>query len=200
VRKHGSRGGAPRQRDQRIIKTELALGGALRDLMLAEDFDAITVQRVLDRAEVSRSTFYAHYRNTDDLLLSDAERFLTSLESYFERASIGTARVAPVAELFQHVREFREFVRALDRSGKGAVVNDLVARYLTRIIERRLHVLKVTDESANMPLPVAARLFAAALVALLDWWIDREDAPSAAWAEATFHELVWCGLKQAPRP
>ncbi|MBS1720171.1 MAG: TetR/AcrR family transcriptional regulator [Armatimonadetes bacterium] len=32
-------------------------------------FDAITVQQVLDRADVSRGTFYAHYRNLDDLFL-----------------------------------------------------------------------------------------------------------------------------------
>jgi AcrR family transcriptional regulator len=168
--------------------------------MLAEDFDAITVQRVLDRADVSRSAFYAHYRNTDDLLLSDAERFLGMLESHFMSTSVGTSRVAPVAELFQHVREFREFVRALDRAGKGRLVSDLVSGYLARIIEGRLRALKVSDDRANMPLPVAARLFAASLVALMDWWIERDDAPPAAWAEATFHNLVWCGLRQDPVP
>jgi AcrR family transcriptional regulator len=195
VRKREPHGGRPHKTDPRIIKTDLALGAALRDLMLAEDFDAITVQRVLERADVSRSAFYSHYRNTHDLLVSDAERFLTMLESGFMRASVGTLRVAPVAELFQHAREFREFVRALDRSGKGGVVSDLVAGHIARIIEARLRVLKVSEDG-TMPLPVAARLFAAAFVALMDWWIERDDAPPAAWAEATFHELVWCGLNR----
>ena len=38
-------------------------------------FETITVQHVLDRAKVSRSTFYTHYSDKNDLFLSDVEDF-----------------------------------------------------------------------------------------------------------------------------
>ena len=66
-------------------RTKRALGIALIELMMAEEFDAITVQRVIEKAKVGRTTFYAHFRSTDDLLLSDAERFFGMLAEYFER-------------------------------------------------------------------------------------------------------------------
>ena len=80
----------PARLDARSARTQRALGAALVELMLAQDFDAITVQDVLDGAGVGRSTFYSHFRSKEDLLLSDAERFFTLLETHFARVAPGT--------------------------------------------------------------------------------------------------------------
>src|SRR5438477_9469811 len=56
--------------DRRIDKTRKLLQNALTELIYVQDYDAITVQMVLDRANVGRSTFYAHYESKDQLLLS----------------------------------------------------------------------------------------------------------------------------------
>src|SRR5262249_29821991 len=65
-----------RKMDRRVRQTRDALGDALIQLMHKKPFDSITVQHVLDRAGVSRSTFYTHYRDKNDLFLSDVEDFL----------------------------------------------------------------------------------------------------------------------------
>src|SRR5688500_3112387 len=77
--------------NRRVLRTRRALGSALVDLMLAREFDDISVQQVLDRARVGRATFYSHFRNKHDLLLSDAERFFEALERHFI-AKAGTSR------------------------------------------------------------------------------------------------------------
>jgi AcrR family transcriptional regulator len=71
--------------DRRVVRTRQALGSALVELMLARRFDDISVQQVLDRARVGRATFYAHFRNKQDLLLSDAERFFEFWSGTFWR-------------------------------------------------------------------------------------------------------------------
>src|SRR5438445_130905 len=53
--------------DRRILRTRDTLGDALVELMQEKAFDEITVQEVLDRAGVGRSTFYAHYRDKENL-------------------------------------------------------------------------------------------------------------------------------------
>ena len=58
-----------RRTDLRIRRTRSLLGNALIALMQEKSIDKITVQEVLDRATVSRSTFYLHYRDKDDLFL-----------------------------------------------------------------------------------------------------------------------------------
>src|SRR5512138_3309001 len=65
--------------DARVRRTRDALGDALVGLMQEKPFEAITVQDVLDRAKVGRSTFYVHYSDKDDLLMSDAEEFFEAI-------------------------------------------------------------------------------------------------------------------------
>lgn len=57
--------------DRRSQRTRQLLSSALVDLMLQKRYDEITVQNIIDRANVGRSTFYAHYLDKDDLLVSD---------------------------------------------------------------------------------------------------------------------------------
>jgi len=47
--------------DRRVRRTRDALGDALLKLMQEKAFETITVQQVLDRAGIGRTTFYAHY-------------------------------------------------------------------------------------------------------------------------------------------
>ena len=55
-------GNSHRKTDRRILRTRDTLGDALVALMQEKSFDHITVQDLLDRAGVGRSTFYVHYR------------------------------------------------------------------------------------------------------------------------------------------
>jgi AcrR family transcriptional regulator len=184
---------SPVPTDRRAVRTRLALGNALVQLMLERDFADISVQQVLDRAGVARATFYTHYRNKHDLLLSDAERFMEMLESYFLRRYADTPRVAPVAELFAHVLEFDAFQRALASAGLREIVYDLVSGHVARLIERRIAVLH-PRRTSGLSDALTARVFAGALVELLRWWLERSDRPSANEMDARFHEIVWHGL------
>src|ERR1700686_4075388 len=103
--------------DRRVLRTRDALGDALVDLMHEKSFDDITVQQLLDRAGVGRSTFYVHYRDKDDLFLSDVEDFLELVSSALKRQGASTKRLLPVQELFTHIREVREFYASLGGAG-----------------------------------------------------------------------------------
>jgi len=82
--------------DQRVRRTRDRLGDALMELLVEKPFEAITVQHVLERAGVSRSTFYAHYRDKNDLFLSDVDEFFESMATALSRFGDKSERVAPV--------------------------------------------------------------------------------------------------------
>src|SRR5579859_314948 len=65
-----------RKPDLRVRRTHERLGSALVSLIQEKSIDEVTVQEVLDRASVGRSTFYLHFRDKNDLLLSQLEQFL----------------------------------------------------------------------------------------------------------------------------
>ncbi len=70
--------------DRRTQRTRQALSHALIALIQEKRYDAITVQDICDRANVGRSTFYAHYQDKDDLLASNFQQMMESLGSQVE--------------------------------------------------------------------------------------------------------------------
>lgn len=187
--------------DQRVLRTRQALGTALVELMLAHNFDDITVQQVLNRARMGRATFYAHFRNKHDLLLSDAERYFESLERRF-LATVGTSkRLAPAAELFSHVAEYHHFRHALEQSSMREPVYDLLSGHLAGIIERRIEGICAVTPASALPPGAMARMFAAALIEMMRWWLTHRGHANAEEMDAQFHNIVWSALaRTAPHP
>ena len=182
----------PKPPDARTLRTYRALSSAMVDLMRTREFDAITVQDLLDRAGVGRATFYSHFRNKDDFLLTDLERMLAMQEAHFERTAGNSRRLAPVGELFAHLAEARPFVEAIERSGRAEAVYDIASGHIARIVERRLKTLGV--QPRELPLSAASRVFGAMAMELAKWWLGRETPFSARDMDDRFHELVWRGL------
>jgi AcrR family transcriptional regulator len=178
--------------DRRILRTRDTLGDALVELMQEKAFDEITVQDVLDRAGVGRSTFYAHYRDKEDLFLSDVEDFFELVSTLLTRHGASLERVVPVRELFAHIGDAREFYNALVASGKIQDVLELGRGFFARSIEERLLMAHV--EMEPMLLKAHAHGLAGALFSLLDWWIDHGMAEKPEVMDAVFHRMVWSGL------
>ena len=178
--------------DARTERTYRALSSALVDLMQSRDLGDITVQDLLDRAGVGRATFYSHFRSKDDFLFTDLERMLAMLESHFDRTSTRTTRVAPVGELFEHLKDVRGFAEAVERSGHMEAVFDIASGHFARIIERRLKTLAA--QPRELPLSAAARVFGAMAMELGKWWLSRPTQLSAQDMDDRFHELVWRGI------
>jgi AcrR family transcriptional regulator len=183
---------APRKGDRRVARTRDVLGGALVRLMHEKPFDEITVQQVLDRAGVSRSTFYTHYTDKNDLFLGDVDDFWEGMATLLSRSG-ETHRVAPVRELFAHVADAREFYAALVASGKIHDVMDLGRAHFAREIERKLKELPQAMTSEHRA--VLANMFAGALFALLTWWLDRGIKESPAQMDDLYHQMVWASVR-----
>src|SRR5271169_3848994 len=107
-----------RKPDQRVRRTHERLGSALVALIQEKPIDDVTVQEVLDRASVGRSTFYLHFRDKNDLLLSQLERFLEHMSTVLSVNKEKSLRVAPIAEMFDHLDQQRKLYRILGDAGR----------------------------------------------------------------------------------
>jgi AcrR family transcriptional regulator len=179
--------------DPRERRTRDRLGDALVALILEKPFEAITVQDVLARARVSRSTFYAHFRDKQDLFVSDMDEFLEAMASLLTRRGERSHRVAPVRELFAHVAEWKKFHAALAGSAKLQDFLELAQGHFARGIEARL---PETLRGRAIPAddrPAAAQALAGALLSLMSWWLDRGMVQSPDEMDDVFHRMVPAG-------
>lgn len=186
--------GAGRKLDARVRRTRDALGDALVALMQEKPFDTITIQQVLDRAHVSRSTFYSHYSDKDDLLMSDAEEFFEAISMALSVHGDKSDRVLPVQEFFEHVADMKEFHTALVRSGKLQENLELARGHFARGIERRLAELPRGSSVSASERPAVAFANAGAVLSLLTWWVDRGMKESAQEMDELFHRMLWNGV------
>ncbi|HTC92359.1 MAG TPA: TetR/AcrR family transcriptional regulator [Terriglobales bacterium] len=181
-----------RKTDRRIVRTRDTLGDALVALMHEKSFDEITVQDVLDRAGVGRSTFYVHYRDKDDLFLSDVEDFLESVAGMLKRQNASPKRLLPVQEFFTHIRDARDFHAALVTSGKANDVWALARGFFARSIEERLQTAGVETVAARRS--AQAYALAGSFFSLLDWWVDKGMKADPKEMDELFHCMAWSGL------
>ena len=186
--------GSGKKTDARVRRTRDALGDALIALMQEKAFDTITVQDVLDRAHVSRSTFYSHYSDKDDLLLSDAEEFFEAISMALSANGDKSDRVFPVREFFAHLSDVQPFFKALAKSGKYQENMELARGHFARGIERRLSELPRAQSIPPNQLPAIAFTHAGALLSLLTWWLDRGMRESPAEMDELFHRMIWQGV------
>lgn len=183
---------SPRKTDRRIVRTRNALGDALIALMQEKNFGEITVQHVLDRAGVGRSTFYAHYRDKDDLFLSDVEDFFEMCSTMLKRNGASAKRLVPVREFFTHIRRVGRFHAAVVKSGKVSDVLALGQGFFARSIEERLEEAGVQIDPVERG--ARARALAGSLFSLLDWWMDKGMKADPEKMDELFHRMAWSGL------
>ena len=186
--------GSKQKTDARVRRTRDALGDALIALMQEKPFDTITVQDVLDRAHVSRSTFYTHYSDKDDLLMSDAEEFFEAISMALSAHGDKSDRVFPVQEFFTHLADVQPFYKALAKSGKFQENMELARGHFARGIERRLSELPRGQSIPAIERSAIAFTHAGALLSLLTWWLDRGMREPPEQMDELFHRMVWNGV------
>lgn len=183
-----------RKTDRRTRRTCERLGMALLELLQDRPIRQITVQQVLDRALVGRSTFYLHFRDKEDLLLSQLEVFLETMSLWLSRNGEKSRRVAPVEEMFEHIGSQQKIYKALKESDKLNEFFDLAQDYFTRGIEQRLRESGKLGKLTRAELRARATALAGSLLALLRWWMDRGAKESPKLMDETYHRIVWGGV------
>jgi AcrR family transcriptional regulator len=192
----GAQQNKPRRKpDKRARRTRERLGSAFVALIHEKPIEDVTVQDVLDRASVGRSTFYLHFRDKNDLLLSQFEKFLETMSTSLSVRKEMSRRVVPVAEMFTHIENQRKLYRILADAGRLNDFFDLAHGYFARGIEDRLRESNRLPKIPQGELAARACALAGSLLSLLRWWLVRGAKEPPGEMDELFHRMVWNGLK-----
>ncbi len=186
-----------RPEDRRLKRTRHLLTGALIDLMVEKRYDTITVQHIIDRAGVGRSTFYSHYRDKDDLLLSGFETMLKEFSAFITMDDSGELQITSALELFKHVQENHHRFRALTR---GRVIDMLFEKgqvYWSARFEAQFKHVLPDSRDHKVPLPVVSNYVAGTFLTLLKWWLNNDMVYSPEQMDQMFRALVIPSVKAA---
>jgi AcrR family transcriptional regulator len=170
--------------DRRVKRTRALLHEALASLLREKDYDAIVVKEILDRANVGRSTFYTHFRDKDDLLVSSIHDLLVSPDM---------SRPPPTAKsyerllwfglpIFSHVAQHRRSGRTKMGSRGRAILHEHLLRVLADLIAGHAEKIRPRRRRAGDGIPPAlvVQFVASTFILVLNWWVDGSAlSPSA---------------------
>lgn len=179
--------------DRRSQRTRRLVISALMELMAEKPYDAITIQQVLDRAGIGRSTFYKHYYDKEDVLASLAEQMLEMLSQQFSQRETEQG-ILPSLELFQHIDRNHQHLRTQLRGQGLKVVWEVAQASLRRNIEQGLAATFEKNGTPSVPLEVMAQYLAGAFFNLLKWWVETETPHTPAQMDEMFRQMALSGM------
>jgi len=156
--------------DRRIVKTQEALKKAVIELMSEKKFDAITIQDISDRANVSRGTIYVHYLDKYDLLDKLIEAHINELREMCAAAAEIDYITGSLIWTEYFEKNYSFFSMMLASKGAPYFRN----RFLDFLIEefrKEVDVTKGKNERLNED--VIVRFAASAYVGVVEWWFTN---------------------------
>jgi AcrR family transcriptional regulator len=177
--------------DRRVRRTRKLLHDAFISLVIEKGYEKTTIQDILDRADVGRSTFYVHYRDKEALLTANFDAMQEQLECELDQiAATGPVDVAlPAALLFEHAYRNQRMYRAMCGSQGGELVHRHLRRLIGDVLRKRLRP-QLQQVGAEVPADVAAEFYTSAALGLLVWWIDKDFRGDDLWMTGLYRTLA----------
>jgi AcrR family transcriptional regulator len=188
--------------DRRVRRTRELLRSALISLIEEKGYERITVQDILDRADVGRSTFYTHFTDKEDLLRSGFEEFRSSAaaEMYTTVTPAGhkVEFLDPMLAVFQHVEEHRHRWKPLARKGGADLVVRLLRDSVTELVRAhfRSQLPELRGRQGQLEHEAAVQFVVGSAMGLLNWWLDSDVSCSAEELHAIFRGLAVQGVRR----
>jgi AcrR family transcriptional regulator len=182
--------------DRRSQRTQRVLLEALISLLQEKHYEAITVQDIIDRADVGRSTFYAHYQDKEDLMagvLVHMMDVLSRMEG--QQSETGSPRLLPVCELFEHVKQNQQLFKGVARGHGLELFSEKAQEYWSQKFTAELHAYLPTGQQPGVPIPVMAHFISGTLVMMLRWWLDNKMPYSPKEMDDMLQRLVMPGIQ-----
>lgn len=169
----------------------MLLREALAALLREKPYERVTVNDILGRANVGRSTFYTHFRDKDALLAAGIDELLHAARS-------GPLRAAGPERILQFSLPVLEHVDGHRRSGLGAmgvagwrVIHGRLRQALARLLAPEVRAALPRGAPArSVPPGLLAEWIAGTFVLTLHWWVEQGSRVSAREANDVFRALT----------
>ncbi|HJY70079.1 MAG TPA: TetR/AcrR family transcriptional regulator [Streptosporangiaceae bacterium] len=159
---------------RRVARTKAAIEDAFVQLVLERGYDKVTVEDITDRADLARATFYVHYPNKEAVQFAVFNRLTEDLVQRIANQG-GPWNVVPrdvIQAAYKQAADMPDLYRAClsDARTRQAHLSTL-SRYAEQNFRDRLTAL---GNQPRVPIPVMARAFVGAHVAILEAWLAGE--------------------------
>jgi AcrR family transcriptional regulator len=184
--------------DRRSLRTRRIIHEALMSLLKEKRYDAITVQNIIVRADVGRSTFYAHYQDKEDLMSSLLMHLMEVLSQMpAQQSATGLERLLPARGLFEHVQQNQHLFKSMVRGRGLELFFEKGQDFWSQKIASELQANLPVGHIPAVPVPVTAQFVAGSFVTILRWWLDNKMPYSPEEMDQMVNRLILPGVRSS---
>lgn len=190
--------------DRRIQRTRLMLRTAMVSLIREKGFEALTVQQIIDRADVGRSTFYSHFKSKEDLLEGSVQMLRSSLKAFQRKAQAGSGKSDErlftfSRELLAHAHEHRDVFAAMVGKRSGTLFETHLRTMIADLVRDDLQALVSPKARERMRLEATVQFVAGGLLGLLVTWLNEMPQLTVEELDGLFRQMALPAARSALR-
>lgn len=151
--------------DRRVRRTQRLFAESLIALSQEKALEHISIRDITERADVSYSTFFRHYKTIDDLLLHILATTVNEMRALINEPPEQNAHV-----IFERVRDHPALYRLLLQARRIASVN----AYIEKIVSAEVFKGQRPARKPQAPPQIVTHHVMVATLGLIEWWLDNQ--------------------------
>lgn len=157
--------------DRRQKKTRQAIFDAFTRLLQEENYSKITIQQLIERADIGRTTFYSHFETKDDLLkafCSDIFGHVFSKELHKEKThdfSCVNDIYSRTTHILYHLKEHMDYLPGILSGESGEIFMGYFKKDLARLFRSCLR-----NSSSDIPMDYTLNHMVCDFMETVRWW------------------------------
>jgi AcrR family transcriptional regulator len=187
--------------DPRKRRTRQLIRDAFLSLIREKGFDAVSIQDITDRAGLNRATFYLHYKDKHDLMMTLMQDVLDTL-STLPMPFVPSRPPEPDPErlgnffvsLFEHVAQHADFYRVMLVEGSVAPFASQMQEYIEQFGLRWF--ARARSRQFSVPPEVVMSYLSGAYMGMIKWWLKHDMPTTPQDLAAQFMQLALPGIIQ----
>ncbi|MEE4194656.1 MAG: TetR/AcrR family transcriptional regulator [Anaerolineae bacterium] len=183
---------------RRKIRTRKQLEQAAKELVIEKGYDDVTIQDIVDRADLGRGTFYLHFQDKEEAIWSLIEREIHEekvLVHHFATEQPGVVTLqAAFANIFRHADQHRDLYTVMLGSKGSSALTNRVQDWLADDFYQEIEHFSLTQNHKSVPLNIVAQIITGALTRLIMWWLNTDNPYSADQMAALFYQSLANGM------
>jgi len=179
--------------DRRVEKTKQAIIEAMENLMEKKRYAQITVQEIIDEANVGRTTFYAHFPTKDDLLHTCIDKHMES----FKGSDAMEAHIVGVAELFEHIQAHKKLIKGLLNCEVSDILSARCQSYIEKRLLSHLEMMGIASKDMSIPANIVSCYLTGSLFAIARQWMETGMKETPRELEVYFMTMAMPAIKEA---
>ena len=185
----------PEKKDRRARKTRQILRSALLASLREKRYEDISVQDIIERADVARSTFYVHYVDKDDLLTGRHGIFAENLEQQMQ-AHAGDEHASAFSSRawFHHIQAQGDILKVIAKDSAMELAMKTLRGIIYDSVQHGMQAHAQPGRDTSVPLPLVMDYLADTLMTLIKWWFKDGMKRTPEQMDEMFQQLVMPGV------